>query len=65
MAVSGHRPGGSVLLVEDDDGPRARWSATMLADVGLEVVHASSASEAVTRGAGAPSRRDRARHAAA
>ena len=49
MAVSGHHPGGSVLLVEDDE-ELAGVIALMLADVGLDVVHASGATQAVVRG---------------
>jgi len=49
MAVSGHQPGGSVLLVEDDE-ELAGVIALMLADVGLDVVHASGATQAVVRG---------------
>ena len=49
MAVSGHQPGGSVLLVEDDE-ELAGVIALMLADVGLDVVHASGATQAVIRG---------------
>jgi CheY-like chemotaxis protein len=49
MAVSGHQPGGSVLLVEDDE-ELAGVIALMLADAGLDVVHASGATQAVVRG---------------
>jgi CheY-like chemotaxis protein len=49
MAVSGHQPGGSVLLVEDDE-ELAGVIGLMLADAGLDVVHASGATEAVVRG---------------
>jgi CheY-like chemotaxis protein len=49
MAVSGHHPGGSVLLVEDDEA-LARVIGVMLADAGLDVVRASGATEAVLRG---------------
>jgi PAS domain S-box-containing protein len=49
MAVSGHQPGGSVLLVEDDE-ELAGVIALMLSDVGLDVVHASGATQAVVRG---------------
>ena len=49
IAVSGQHPGGSVLLVEDDE-ELAGVIALMLTDVGLEVVHASGATQAVVRG---------------
>jgi PAS domain S-box-containing protein len=49
IAVSGHEPGGSILLVEDDED-LAGVIATMLAHEGLDVAHASTASEAMLRG---------------
>ena len=49
VALSGRRPSGSVLLVEDDQD-LARVMTMLLTDVGLDVVHASAVTEAVVRG---------------
>jgi CheY-like chemotaxis protein len=49
VALSGRRPSGSVLLVEDDQD-LARLMTMMLTEVGLDVVHASAVTEAVVRG---------------
>jgi PAS domain S-box-containing protein len=49
VALSGRRPSGSVLLVEDDQD-LARVMTLLLTDVGLDVVHASAVTEAVVRG---------------
>ncbi|WP_134740035.1 response regulator [Nocardioides sp. 503] len=50
LAVSGRRSTGTrVLLVEDDEG-LAKVLSAMLDDAGLEVVHAASVAEAITRG---------------
>ena len=49
VALSGRRPSGAVLLVEDDQD-LARVMTMLLTDVGLDVVHASAVTEAVVRG---------------
>ena len=49
VALSGRRPSGSVLLVEDDED-LARVMTLMLTEEGLDVVHAAAVSEAVVRG---------------
>jgi CheY-like chemotaxis protein len=49
MALSGRQSGGSVLLVEDDS-EIAEVIGVLLAEAGLEVTHASGATEAVVRG---------------
>jgi CheY-like chemotaxis protein len=49
VALSGRRPSGSVLLVEDDQD-LAHVMTLMLTDAGLDVVHATAVTEAVVRG---------------
>jgi CheY-like chemotaxis protein len=49
VALSGRRPSGSVLLVEDDED-LARVMTLLLTEAGLDVVHATAVTEAVVRG---------------
>ncbi len=49
VALSGRRPSGSVLLVEDDQD-LAQVMTMLLTDEGFDVVHASAVTEAVVRG---------------